>query len=297
MTDQRDLAKEVEAITRRANEPIHERHYGQYASDRDSLLAFIASQSRELEEQRQWSAEWHKALETAAVVIEAQSNGSPTEVVESIRARFDSLQSELAALRRPVQSEAAELIRAKLEGEYEGSSSDAETLVNELFGDIRTLLSALDQAQRELSAVRAAANKQGDGDLAELERLRAEIARLSSPPEERGEIVERQHQRKIWCSNDQKTRVDESVLTIGVIIADIDTLLQDLIRYSNAHKILLAERDEARGKVERLEGALRDIGWPKYAVSHDETIQAARRALAAADGQQHSGTGNGVEGE
>ena len=71
----------------------------------------------------------------------------------------------------------------------------------------------------------------------------AEIALLSSPPEERMDIVERQETRRQLASAGYSMDALE----------DIDTLLQDAARWRNAHCLLLAERDAARERITALE--------------------------------------------
>lgn len=158
-----------------------------------------------------------------------------------------------------------------------------------------------------------------------------EIARLSSPPQERAEIVAR-----------LKSRLEVFTCHPGSAIDDVRTLLGDCAAWRNALGVsqdALSERNrecvELRGKLERaehearaqaqcikrLEGALRQIqsegtktqtrrvgdiysadGWEQYeVVTH--AAQIAADALAAADGpalaasQQHTaGSGDGVAG-
>lgn len=183
----------------------------------------------------------------------------------ALNARVEELEAELTTLRRPME-QSAEVEAARTRDSKAPSSwfdGRARTDAEYCMRDRRILLSALDAAQRELSAVRAVANKQGDGDLAELGRLRAEIARLSSPPPERADIAERQTAyREQLIASDSLSSVSAEAA-----VRDIDTLLQDLARARNALddrvRMLgivqdsLSERNrqnvELRAKCERLE--------------------------------------------
>lgn len=82
---------------------------------------------------------------------------------------------------------------------------------------------------------------------------------------------------------------------IEALLSALDQAQQDNIRYSNAHKILLAERDEARGKCERLQVDLLQAIEAYEACSArfecagdppDPLSAKLRQTLAAADGQQ-----------
>lgn len=113
----------------------------------------------------------------------------------------------------------------------------------------------LADAQRDNARLQADNRRRVDGLEAECQRwndrlstAQAEIARLQSPPEERRDIVDRQHARyELGFGGNQYC---------GPAMEDINTLLEDHARYRNSHVILLLERDAARDKCERLEKLL-----------------------------------------
>lgn len=102
-------AKEIAEIQRihEVSAPYHFENpnawkdYNKARLERGKLLHALAESQRECARLQQWTREWHTALQAAAVVVEADSNGSPSEVAQSIRARFDQLQAEIARLQSP----------------------------------------------------------------------------------------------------------------------------------------------------------------------------------------------------
>lgn len=164
------------------------------------------------------------------------------------------LLEHIAALRRPVvQSEQVEAIRDRdstmTSEEIRASKS------SQLYADRRYLLSALDEAQRELAA-------------------------LKSPPEELAEIakvsiytVSKEHGK--WyvtdCDGEQSELEQGDEYCDSIAIQRIETLLSDLTRLRNAHQDRVAmlafvqgelvkrntECVEFRERRERLEGAIR----------------------------------------
>ncbi len=227
-------------------------------------------------------------------VIEQQLGIEADSVTKTIGGEIERLQSELAALRRPaVDDSEVEKVRQCYydftNGEHQNRPNwmQVATLINYIDGlrqpvrqsaeveairkkwaacrtpgewvECGILLDAIDAAQPEILRLEAA----GVAERGKSLDLESELARLSSPPQERREIQERQHGMRNVLA-DWSTKAAGPLIKQAV--ADIDTLLQDLRRYENSHAILMAERDEARAKCERLEHAA------EYAVQRMESV-------------------------
>lgn len=257
MTDQRDVAKEVERIAAGHRSTVIQ---GWGGEDVETLLAFIASQSRELEELRRPVVQSYAAAAIALgkeqlAILDA--HGARSRAIEALISALDQAQRETNRINSLALEQRERL--ALTEAARDALSQRVADLETNLGTTIAQHNNTCDKFYHETCM---------------LNEARKEIARLSSPPEERGEIVERQAQRRLWIESSSLGHPSTAFLTVGSLFEDTDTLLQDLRRYSNAHKILLAERDEARGKVERLEGALklarkyagcsRDCGGSEY---------------------------------
>lgn len=191
------------------------------------------------------------------------------------------VQSQLTALRRPLEQSAdVESIRAHQEKYRPLFDPDDGRVAYDFFKNVDSLLSALDTTARQLRE-RVEMLEAAQGEIAELREasiqwqrttlaLEQEIARLSSPPPERREIVERQACRKDCLANGD---------AFGAVIAtrDIDTLLQDLRRYENSHAIVMGERDAARERCERLQQQGLDI-HQKWTERYAEAVRQKTRA-------------------
>lgn len=182
---------------------------------------------------------------------------------------------------------------------------DAERIERQLSRDgshgaaqlIPRLLRALRDAQQFLEL------KEQQLDQRECD-MREMSARLSSPPPERAEIVERQH-----INRQEVTKYGFLCTTTSHKAADdIDTLLGDCAAWRNAHALVTAERDQLKAaklkhdsqqrvaalalhdeRIERLQAALRMVllvlGVSDRGLTAEQQAQ-VDLALAAADGQQ-----------
>lgn len=180
--------------------------------------------------------------ERLAELVRWHEQEAPYGLLDEAWRDAGSAMRELTALRRPVeQSAEIEAIRAEWGDSF-------------VMPEVGKLLSALDAAQRDLRKL-GQANQNLSNRCATLgeeigcagitaDKLQAEIARLSSPPPERKDIQQRQAIRKAWI--DGKDGAILGVITIGSIVDDFDTLLQDLARARNSREVLKVERDAAR---------------------------------------------------
>lgn len=182
----------------------------------------------------------------------------PTNGVATLTTAGSKDGSAAPELRRPVvQSEDLLAIRSRAAADYDYS----------VYVDVEKVFEALGQAQREIHDLRCPPDADGDQHACKVcgfpirygERhgkcgrfvmaLEAEIARLSSPPPERADIVEREQSYRLNCGPFGHVSHEHGAQAF----ADVATLLQDLARARNSREVLKIERHEARCKLDRAE--------------------------------------------
>ncbi len=209
-----DLAAEAAEISRIHDEGRYDQYGEHPAESIGTLLDFIAAQSAELEQVR--DANYWAELN--------RIRGESATKNATLRAQNERLQYEIASMRKPVGASDRELVAEDYALLQEIRN---DPLVSYPHSKLKKLLRLFDAAQRE-------------------------IARLSSPPEERPEIVARQSQ----VVEEFKNYGWLCLSTAELQMRDIETLLQDCARYRNANAVLRVERDAARERERVLREAL-----------------------------------------
>lgn len=266
----------------------------------ERLAELIALYAKEQEDAKPWVGEASVEADVHAALMELATLRRPAhddDVLSVIVKDLRELQQPWAAvdvddrnalaakwralMRRPVvQSDEVETIRALLAKHYYPSEPGKA---------YRTLLSALDAAQREIQQLNskcsqleinigsAISENQNTAsrfhqETSLLMEARKRIAELQRVPEERKEIAERQETRHKYSMSGWTFFQNCSHRSA---IEDIDALLQDAARYRNAHDVLMAERNGMASRIQQLQSDFEFLERAKQLIS-DEGAQRSR---------------------
>lgn len=206
-------AKEIAQIQGRVDSEYH--IYGRESAHADirTLLHALAESQREC-------------------AIQAQKRGRALAHLYELQ----KILSVPAAEYVPAIQDALKLLDSSLRGErVDPETSNLRRQLDEAQRECARLQRRVDLFHEQVDSIEKQLGIEADSDT---KTIGSEIASLSSPPEERRDIQQRQKLRRTGNYNDGNRYLD-----------DIDTLLQDLRKYENAHTILLGERDELRKDV------------------------------------------------